>query len=65
MDGASILRALLVIDALGMSVLAVFYLRKRHMPLPAYIVWGLLALGLPFAGPFLVIAVQPGEPIRP
>ncbi len=64
MDAASTLRALLVITALLMSVLAVLFLRRRHMPLPAYILWGLLALGLPIAGPLLVIALQPGDAIQ-
>jgi hypothetical protein len=56
-----ILRFLLVASAVGMIILAGLYLCRRKMSLTEYIGWGLLALFVPFAGPFLVILLGPGE----
>ncbi len=62
MSTTAILRILLFIDVLGMAFLAIFYLRRRRLSWLAYLCWSLLALVLPIAGPFLVIALRPGEP---
>ncbi len=51
---------LLSILALAMALLAIFYLRKRQLPLLGYVFWGLVAL-VPLIGPFLVILSRPGE----
>lgn len=56
------MRALLVITAIGMAVIAALYLRRRRLTTVAYLGWGLLALCLPWLGPFLVILLQPGLP---
>lgn len=54
---------ILLAGMLGMELLAVFYLRQRRMPLFTYLRWGLLAVLLPFVGPFLVLLQQPGQPV--
>ena len=46
----------------SMALLAVLFLRRRHLTLFEYIGWGLLALLLPILGPYLVIAYRPGQP---
>lgn len=58
---ADTLRLLLFICLIGMLVLAVLYLRRRKLSGLAYVMWGLLALFLPVLGPYLVIALRPGE----
>lgn len=58
---ADALRLLLVLCALGMALLAAFYLRRRKLSLSEYIAWGLLLVLLPFLGPFLVILLRPGR----
>ena len=61
MNGAEILRGLLVADMLGMFALAVVYLRHRRLEWRLYLGWGLVALIFPVFGPFLVIAYHPGQ----
>ncbi len=56
-----LMRLLLALCLLGMALLAIFSLRKRKMPMVAYIGWGLLAILLPLIGPFVVLLVRPGE----
>ncbi len=56
------LRGLLAACLFGMALLAALFLRTRHLSTTAYIAWGLLALLLPAIGPFLVIALRPGQP---
>lgn len=55
------LRVSLVVCALGMALLAVFFLRRRKLSLSEYLAWGLVTLLIPLLGPFLVIAVRPGQ----
>lgn len=57
---AAVIRSLLVIDMAGMALLALFFLRHRRMSWVSYCRWGLLAVGVPVLGPFLVIARRPG-----
>lgn len=57
---AAMVRSLLMIDMAGMAVLALFFLRHRRMDWVSYCGWGLLAIGVPVLGPFLVIARRPG-----
>jgi len=56
------MRMLLLIAIVSLALLAIFYLRLRQLPWPAYCFWGLVALFLPVLGPFLVIAIHPGRP---
>ena len=58
------MRVLLLVGALGMALLAAFYLRRRELTIAEYIGWGLLALLLPLLGPFLVILYQPGKRVH-
>jgi len=53
-----------LVGALGMALLAAFYLRRRELTIAEYIGWGLLALLLPLLGPFLVILYQPGKRVH-
>jgi hypothetical protein len=55
-----ILRALLILCQFGMATLALLFLRTRILSLAEYIVWGLVALLVPYLGPFLVILSKPG-----
>jgi len=55
-----VLRFLLFLCAVGMAVLAAFYLRGRNLSLFEYIAWGALLVFLPFIGPFLIILLRPG-----
>jgi hypothetical protein len=52
---------LMLVCLVAMVLLAVFFLRSRRMSLRSYIAWGILALLLPFLGPFLVILSHPGK----
>jgi hypothetical protein len=62
MTAAEVIRILLVIDLLALLALCGFYLRTRRLPPAGYLFYGLLALVIPILGPFLVIALRPGEP---
>jgi hypothetical protein len=53
---------LLFLSALGMALIAAFYLRRRSLSLPQYLAWGMLLIFIPFLGPFLVILLRPGRP---
>ena len=56
-----LMRLLLVTCLLGMAILATLSLRRRKMPVSAYIGWGLIAILLPLVGPFIILLVRPGE----
>jgi hypothetical protein len=56
-----IIRVLLITCSLGMATVALLYLRQRRLPPFGYACWGLVALLIPFIGPFLVILSHPGE----
>jgi len=58
---SEIIRILLITCFLGMALVAILYLRQRRLPPLGYACWGLVALLIPFIGPFLVILSQPGE----
>ena len=60
---AEAMRVLLVICVVSMALLAVFYLSRRRLSLLGYIGWGLLAVLLPLAGPFIVLLARPGKKI--
>jgi hypothetical protein len=55
------LRFMLVFTALAMMVVAMAYLRRKSMNWGVFLFWGLLAIGLPYIGPFLVIALRAGQ----
>lgn len=57
---AGVVRILLIVDMVAMALLALVYLRQRRMRWAAYCCWGLLAVGVPVLGPFLLIANRPG-----
>jgi len=59
MTADDLLRALLLLDIVGMLLLAIFYLRRRPISGLAFLGWGLLAVLVPVLGPFLVIAARP------
>jgi hypothetical protein len=61
---AETLRGLLVIYLVLAYVAAVLYLRRRRMPFGAYAFWGFFAMLIPAFGPFVVIALQPGQSTR-
>jgi len=46
----------------GMLILAVLYLNQRKLSPLSFVLWGLLAISIPLLGPYLVIALRPGEP---
>lgn len=52
--------SLLVMCALGMALLAAFYLRGREISFTEHLAWGSLLILIPFVGPFLVILLHPG-----
>jgi len=60
MTAVDLLRALLLLDMVGIALLAIFYLRRRPLSWLAFLGWGLLAVLVPILGPFLVIAARPG-----
>ena len=59
---ADSMRFLLLLTMLGMAVLAAFFLRHRQLAPSQYLAWGLVAVMLPFIGPFWVIVLAPGDP---
>jgi hypothetical protein len=61
MIASDVLRALLIIDIIGMAVLSIFYLRRRPLSALAFLGWGLLAILVPILGPFFIIAYHPGK----
>ncbi len=61
MAGTDVLQVLLVLDILGMAILAIFYLRQRPLSWLAFLGWGLLAVLVPILGPFLAITSRPGS----
>jgi hypothetical protein len=58
---ADLIRVLLLLDIVGMGLLAMFYLRRRAMGWSEYLAWGIFAVLIPVFGPFLVIALRPGS----
>ena len=59
---ADILLLLLFASLGGMLLLAVLYLNQRKLTTLSFVLWGLLAISIPLLGPYLVIALRPGEP---
>ena len=58
------MRLIILLNLMGMEVLAVLYLRQRKISFFGYLGWGLLSLLVPVVGPFLVILSQPGRPTQ-
>jgi hypothetical protein len=59
---ADLIRALLLLDILGMAFLGVYYLSRRRLSWLQYLLLGVFAALVPVFGPFLVIALRPGVP---
>ena len=57
-----VLRWLLLLCALGMALLAAFFLRRRSLSTFEYLAWGALLVLVPFLGPFLILLLRPGRP---
>lgn len=57
----ALMRFLLIACLVGLAVIAVFYLRGRQLTYWGYIGWGLVAILIPLAGPFIVLLAQPGK----
>ena len=64
MTARSWLLLFLLLDIIGMALIAAFYLRKRQLSLLEVVLWSVIAL-IPVLGPFLLIASRPGQPIQP
>ena len=62
MSTTDLIQTLLLLDIVGMGLLAMFYLSRRVLGWTEYLAWGLFAILLPDFGPFLVIAMRPGFP---
>jgi len=60
----TVIKILLIGVGIVMALLAFAYLSRRQMPWNEYLAFGLLAIVVPMLGPFLVIALRPGEPRR-
>ena len=64
MSTPDIIQILLLLDIVGLGLLAMFYLSRRALGWTEYLAWGVFAVLLPVLGPFLVIALRPGLPRR-
>ena len=64
MSSVDLIRFLLLLDIVGMGLLGVFYLSRRSLGWAEYLAWGIVAAILPVFGPFMVIALRPGQPRR-
>ena len=58
---AAVVRTVLIVDMVGMALLALIYLRQRRMDWTTFCFWGFLSIAIPVLGPFLVIANRPGQ----
>ena len=64
MPNADLLRVFLMAFLIAISLLAMFYLRRRPLTGGQFLFWGMLALLVPALGPFLAIACRPGGSAR-
>jgi hypothetical protein len=60
---ATTLRLLLSLVLFVELLLALLYLRRRALKAGQLLLWGLIALLVPLAGPLFVIACRPGKPL--
>jgi hypothetical protein len=60
MATADVVRTLLIVDMVGLALLALGYLWQRRMSRMQIFGWSVLALVVPVMGPFMVIASRPG-----
>jgi hypothetical protein len=60
MATADVVRTLLIVDMVGLALLALGYLWQRRMSRLQIFGWSVLALVVPVMGPFMVIASRPG-----
>jgi len=64
MPGEVLMQSLLVAGIICMALFAISFLRRRRLSLHEYLAWGLLAILLPAAGPFIIIWFRPGKSNR-
>jgi len=55
---------LLIACMVGEALLAALYLRTRSLSMSEYFGWALVIVLVPLLGPFLAIAVRPGQAIN-
>ena len=60
-----ILLTLLIACMIGEAILAALYLRTRSLSLSEFWGWALVIVLIPLLGPFLAIAVRPGQALSP
>jgi len=65
MPAVLLIKIVLVVFCAALFLLAVGYLLRRRLTWFEYGAFGLLALLVPILGPFLVIALRPGQPRLP
>ena len=61
MATADVVRTLLIVDMVGLALLALGYLWQRRMSRMQILGWSIVAIVVPVMGPFMVIASRPGE----
>jgi hypothetical protein len=54
-----VIRAMILTDIAALAVLGIGFLLSRRLPWWQTCLWGILALGVPLLGPFLVISLRP------
>jgi hypothetical protein len=60
-----IVLALLMVCIIGEAILAALYLSTRSLSIPETLGWGLVIVLVPLLGPFLAIAIRPGQALEP
>ncbi len=64
LSAPDVLRVLLAACLVGMALLAFLFLRRRELTMKESLTWGLLIVLVPLLGPFLVMVLRPGSPLR-
>jgi hypothetical protein len=59
-----IVLALLMVCMIGEAVLAALYLSTRSLSIPECLGWCLVIVLVPLLGPFLAIAIRPGQALQ-
>lgn len=61
MGTAGLIRIFILVDIIGLAILALVYLAQRRLRRLDRLFLSLIAICLPILGPFLVISLRPGE----
>ena len=64
LSAPDVLRFFLAVFLVGMALLAFLFLRRRELTMKESLAWGLLIVLVPLLGPFLVMVLRPGTPLR-